>query len=218
MATGTFQDDNSDDGDWPAPVKIDGWFYPVDNPITRRNLANSKGLDRVLAYVEDWSVAIDGGAYVGGWARPLAERFETVIAVEIDPANAACLRLNAPKAGVITACLAEHSDERVGFEGDRDVVSPVRRVIKGDYAKTLSIDSLNLQRCGLLKLDLQGYDTFALYGARETLERCHPVIVYEHVNKCYVRYGLNGDEAGHFLSGLGATQIAAGHDPIWVWL
>ena len=45
--------------------------------------------------------------------------------------------------------------------------------------KTTKIDSLNLQICDLIQLDIEGFEYQALVGAKETLERCKPVIIVE---------------------------------------
>lgn len=195
---------------------IADWYYPFDNKLVRRNPARSKGIERVLPHVTDWSLAVDGGAYVGGWSRELAERFGRVIAVEIAADNFACLKRNVPEAESLHACLGEAAGS-VGYEGDKHLDSPVRCVTVGSNVPIVSIDSLNLPSCGLIKLDLQGYDTFALRGAVETMKRFQPVVVYEHDAGCYKRYGLEGSEAADLMRSLGATNIVKGGDPIWKW-
>jgi hypothetical protein len=43
----------------------------------------------------------------------------------------------------------------------------------------LAIDSLNLDACDLIQLDVEGYEQFAIQGARRTIEAHRPVIIAE---------------------------------------
>ncbi len=45
--------------------------------------------------------------------------------------------------------------------------------------KTTTIDTLGLDDCGFIKLDLEGAELDALKGAAQTLERCRPVVMTE---------------------------------------
>ena len=50
----------------------------------------------------------------------------------------------------------------------------------GDRVKQITIDSLGLQRCDFLKLDIEGMELAAIRGAKETLERHRPVLYLEN--------------------------------------
>jgi len=52
---------------------------------------------------------------------------------------------------------------------------------KLDEVPMMTIDSLNLQRLDILKLDVEGMEIDALEGAQYTLKRCKPVVVAEHI-------------------------------------
>ena len=43
----------------------------------------------------------------------------------------------------------------------------------------LRIDDLGLQSCGLICLDIEGYEMKALRGAQATIRRCRPAVVIE---------------------------------------
>jgi hypothetical protein len=47
------------------------------------------------------------------------------------------------------------------------------------YIPMITIDSLGLDDIDLMQLDLEGFEYDALVGARETIERCKPVIIVE---------------------------------------
>lgn len=50
----------------------------------------------------------------------------------------------------------------------------------GIKVRVRSLDSLELGSCGLLKIDVEGFEPKVLRGARRTIERCRPVIYIEN--------------------------------------
>jgi hypothetical protein len=71
------------------------------------------------------------------------------------------------------------------------------------------IDDLNLPVCNLIHLDIEGYEPFALEGAKETLVRCRPVVAIENCEKWLVRYGNSLSTIEDFLKNLGYTHTAS---------
>ena len=49
----------------------------------------------------------------------------------------------------------------------------------GDKVKMISIDSLNLDY-DVMKVDIEGAEPLAFYGAQESIKRCMPIIAFEH--------------------------------------
>jgi FkbM family methyltransferase len=46
----------------------------------------------------------------------------------------------------------------------------------------ITIDSLDLQRCAVMKIDVEGMESQVLRGAVATIERCQPIIYFEHAS------------------------------------
>lgn len=50
----------------------------------------------------------------------------------------------------------------------------------GVKVRVRALDSLDLAACGLLKIDVEGFEPQVLRGARRTIERCRPIIYVEN--------------------------------------
>lgn len=132
--------------------------------------------------LHDFCLAIDGGAHVGTWTELFHKRFFEVIAIEPSPAFAD-LKHNAMDWGntrIINAALTDHPCRVESYAGKRQTLTArkVRKSFTGPI-EGITIDSLNLDRCSLIKLDLEGYELLALMGALDTLKRCKPFIIME---------------------------------------
>lgn len=134
--------------------------------------------------VEDYRVAIDGGAHVGTWSALMAVHFGRVIAFEPNPptfdrlventkdlgnVEARCQALM-KRAGPVTVFAPRPNKALTGWQ-----VSPD----PSGVSESLAIDDLELDHCGLIKLDLEGAELLAIRGAEKTMRRCRPVLVVE---------------------------------------
>jgi FkbM family methyltransferase len=150
--------------------------------------------EKAFEYVTNWRCAVDIGANVGIFARHFAHKFERVVAIEPIPVNVACIQLNTPDNVEIVekaigdrsgACEMYLTDKSLGgaFVSDHDGVDrpPMKawRDESRSRVEMVRLDDLALEDVGLIKLDIQGSEVIALKGARETLERCRPVVLIE---------------------------------------
>lgn len=146
------------------------------------------------SYVTDWSLAIDVGAHCGIFSRHFAQHFVKVLAFEPVPELRQCLALNTP-------ANVEIMPYAVSDQVGRCLMLPMLDINSGgsfiaDDARLdthkvslstpglldveqITIDSLRLERLGLIKIDVQGADHLVLAGAAETLVRCRPVVLVE---------------------------------------
>jgi FkbM family methyltransferase len=87
-----------------------------------------------------------------------------------------------------------------------------------DYAKptatvrAITIDSLELERVDLIKLDVEGMEVEALAGAKGTIERCKPILFIETIksDKALISEALGGE--GYRLLPHGMNTLAVHRD------
>lgn len=188
-------------------------------------------LDMALRHIRNWRTAIDGGAHYGTWTREFAREFDQVIAVEPREDLMECLETNTNKCDnvVLIQSALGHESRNVTIgkgqlannSGTHQVQSTVKKqkvsFPKGD-TPLITIDSLELDDVDFIKLDIEGFELFALQGAEETLKRCKPVV---HLEDKYHsrRYKINKGEPGKYLKRLGATKIESykNRDFVYGW-
>jgi len=78
----------------------------------------------------------------------------------------------------------------------------------------LRIDDLNLRRCDLIKVDVEGMEGEVLDGARSTIDRCRP-LVYAEVSTCGAD-AITSRLSGYRMQPGGMNILAMPEeDPIW---
>jgi hypothetical protein len=65
---------------------------------------------------------------------------------------------------------------------------------------------LKLDHCDLIQLDIEGYEMFALRGAKETIKKFHPLICIEYVH--FQHYDTDNKEVDNFLFSNGYELVA----------
>lgn len=158
-------------------------------------------------YYGDGVIAIDCGANIGvhsvEWARMMA-RWGYVVAIEAQErifyalaGNLTlnnCLNARAVWAAVGSNCgelsFPEPNYTEISSFGSFELKQRLGTEFIGqeiDYDKPtitvrqLSLDSLQLERVDLIKMDVEGMEGEALYGATETIQRCKPIMYIETV-------------------------------------
>jgi len=158
--------------------------------------------DEAYKYVTDFDLAIDVGANVGLWARPLAQKFNSIIAFEPLEQVLECLRLNVKDLPVE---INEFALSNVSGNIDMvyDSVNTGSSYVIEDSSGNIplkTLDELNLPKFGLLKVDCERHDMQVLQGGIKTILKHKPIIVVEqHPDTEYC--------AGDFLKSHGAKEI-----------
>lgn len=163
-------------------------------------------------WVKDRTLAIDGGAHVGRWSARLAQDFQRVIAFEPVPETFAILAENM-RAHPTVECYPSALMDCVGTV--KIMAPPKKEKTLSRYVKpsrrgpiaAVTIDTMRLPSCGLIKLDLEGAEYRALRGAEETVRRCRPLLVIE-VDKYGKRFGNRARHLLGLIDALGYRQVA----------
>lgn len=137
-------------------------------------------------------VVLDGGANVGVYAIAVAKQVGEgglVVAIEPHPANFQLLSENARRNGLgnlrlIPAALDDHAGQAQLFLHERGINHSLsRRTGRSLVVETKTLDQIvresGLDRVDVIKLDTEGNVPAVLRGARETMARLRPRIVFE---------------------------------------
>lgn len=192
-------------------VKFDG-TYQIEN------------LTEALKHVKNMDCAVDGGAHVGTWSKVMAGAFARVIAVEPSTDTYEALTWNLAQAGCTNVeprnvALGDAPGlvrMRLNVEQELKANTGARFAQAGGHIPVETIDGWALPSLGFLKLDVEGSEYVALRGAKETLRRCKPIVLFENKWLWTHHYGLPKDAVAKFLTGQGYRLLAqVSRDQIW---
>lgn len=158
-------------------------------------------------------LAVDVGGHVGLWSRVLTEHYACVHAFEPLPSLQACFQVNASKAilhGLALGNQIGQVDIAVIGEnsGNGHVVPAGAPSATAFRAQMTTLDLWTQTRVDahpvdLLKLDVEGYETAVIQGARVTILRDRPAIVVECKPGNAERYGFGETQAVNLLRSWG---------------
>ena len=158
--------------------------------------------EEAYKYVTDFNIAVDVGANVGLWAKPLTQKFNRVIAYEPLEQVYSCLERNVQSLNIEIHKHALGSvNDKVDmvFDAENTGGSYVSEVGQGSI-DIKRLDDLELPKFGLLKIDCERHELEVLKGAMDTILKYKPIIVCEQQ--------ADTDEcAGLFLKSFGAREI-----------
>lgn len=133
--------------------------------------------------------SIDVGANAGVFSYYLRKYSARVFAMEPNPKWAKFIRAALPDVNVIAAAASDHTGEvhlRIPLEIDTEGMATVEAAnpLQGVPSRSLTIptvtlDSLNLNDVGFIKIDVEGHELSVLQGAASTIDRNHPNILVE---------------------------------------
>lgn len=207
---------------------VHGWSLPDVDRFMATELKpdgtyQGSHLTAAMIHVTDRSIALDGGAHIGTWSKILSGLFQTVVAIEPSPDTFESLQTNMQAFGCTNVELHHAAlGKEPGFVSmtwdarAAELANTGGRYVQdGGEIPRITIDSLALPSLGFLKLDVEGAEVDALEGARETLTRCQPIVLFENKGFCR-RFGYHKDGPQRLLRSLGYREICAvGKDVIW---
>ncbi len=179
-------------------------------------------LDAAVALCAGRTAVVQAGGCLGVYPAHLASRFDTVYTFEPSADLFGVMAMNAPQHNIVKfqAALGEVR-ELVGTcgerrEGTRPSHEGLTHVSGPGTVPTLLVDDLGLPVCDLLQLDLEGWELYALRGARQTLRLCRPVVLVE-INQGIEHIGLTGEDVRGFLHEVGYQFVwRQASDEAWV--
>jgi FkbM family methyltransferase len=202
----------------------DGVWWPASDVECRK--AATRDCDAqvkaLIQHVRGRDVIVQAGANVGLYPLALADRFRQVWTFEPDPTNWACLVENLRARDSLKRVVAQHC-----ALGDAEgVCSPIEvakhncgahRVAYGrGTVPVRTLDSLKLDRCDAIWLDVEGAEFAALRGAADTIERHSPVVAIEDKGLDHVFFGEDRGAAPRWLLDRGYELIAQiGRDKVF---
>ena len=149
--------------------------------LVTRNLLDIAGTVKLCRHRR---VCVQAGAHAGLWPQALSESFGMVYAFEPDVPLFECAKLN------IKATNVYLSQEALGAKAGRALLqrrssAGSSRIddVSGDSVDVTTIDSLDLNHCDAIFLDVEGYEVEALTGALRTIDRFNPVLHLEELDR-----------------------------------
>jgi FkbM family methyltransferase len=160
-------------------------------------LSGSNETEHFVSYISSKNTAIDVGACGGEYSCIIANYFKQVVSVEPTSEMASRLRVSLPSNCEVLECalgkestevnlripkIADDSMHALATVANHDFdFSKVDRIDIVKVTQT-TIDKLASERRlrpSFIKIDVEGYEGDVLFGARETIETCRPILMIE---------------------------------------
>jgi FkbM family methyltransferase len=212
-------------------VQFRGLFYPEGTKLTRHmeeRLLNEPfyqhdKFHQAMAAVSKGRrrIAVDCGAWVGGWSQALSGNFFRVVSIEANPDNARCVAKNTEACGNVMVLNLAVGDTNGSISvdplGGFDVGT---RVSDGQGVDLRRIDDIaelrELPHLDYLKIHVNGMELRTLVGAEATIHKHKPVMTVV-LKAAIEEYGDTAEAAREFLGKLD-YRPAGGERPYEIWV
>lgn len=166
------------------------WQWPKADQKSFNIFDTVNEIDQWIDLCDGFDLAIQAGGNIGVWPLRLSQMFDVVYSFEPDPVIFDCLVTNVTggmadnPVCLYHAALSDVDGKRVSVKRDPLLAMNYGAgyIVDGDQCSTMTIDSLQLQACNLICIDIEGAELHALKGAEETINKHHPLIVLEDKN------------------------------------
>lgn len=198
----------------------DGWVWPKIDVNCWEYMKRYPNLpDDISKFVKNKNVVVQAGGNCGVYPKQYANLFKRVYTFEPEWLNFYCLNQNVSEGNVIKiqSCLGD-KPKMVSLAVNKRNRGKTHIKGTGQYP-VFQIDSLGLDACDLIHLDIEGYEYFALLGASSTIEKYKPVVVVEMWDELNDRFGENLNlKTTTFLEDLGYSHITtlANSDKVFI--
>ncbi len=149
-------------------------------------------LDYLKSHYQSQNTIVDVGANIGNHALYFANFLQNrkIICFEPVPDNFNLLQKNLnpyPNTQLYQLALSDKK-ENLKVKPNPDNMGASKVDQSGNLkVNAITLDSLKLQNITLLKIDVENYEPQVLEGAKDTIERCHPLILIEDGNLSYAK-------------------------------
>ena len=153
-------------------------------------------LGQTTPYLNKFKNTIDVGAATGMYASHFAEHSKNVICFEaVPPVYEQLEKIKQKHNNVIT-----HNVAVSNFEGTSGFYVDDKRLSNSGFQNlvggplidvdTVTIDSMQLNDVGFMKIDVEKHEISLIQGGRETINRCKPIIFIEDHHYFYRKEGV----------------------------
>jgi FkbM family methyltransferase len=199
---------------------LQDWMRNVNRRVNGRLTYQYGKYDEALKFVKSRRTAVDIGAHVGLWSWFMARDFRQLEAFEPSEKARACWQRNMidrPNAYIHPHAVGDKAG-LCSLVNKMATSSGGAQIVPGSDLTVVTLDAVGLTDVDFIKLDCEGYEIFALEGARKTLEEFRPCVIVEQKPGMTERFGREALAAVKFLQGLGAQlRLEISGDYILSW-
>jgi len=139
-----------------------------------------------LEHVTNWNIALDIGANVGFWTKPLCDKFNKVYAWEPHLPAIECWKENIKNENAILeeCALGNKQEELKLYYSSKQCGGTSFHLgehLKHHVVQVKTLDDYEFEKnsVGFVKMDIQEHEIFALQGANKFLDEQNPVLCIE---------------------------------------
>jgi FkbM family methyltransferase len=199
----------------PNLICHEGWWWPADDEAARPVITRDcdPAIRALVRHVDDRRAIVQAGANIGLYPVALSERFNMVVTAEPDPVNWACLSRNLEardglrRVAAHNAAFGAAASQCTPTEVHPNNCGAHRVAFGTGDVPVITIDSLGLEACGCIWLDVEGSELFALQGAVETISLFGPIICCEDKGLDHEFFGIERGSLQKFLAERGYREI-----------
>jgi len=198
--------------------KRNGWVWPkIDTQCFDFSFNEEPEIPAwVMGFVPGRRTVVQAGGNCGQYVAEYCNFFERVITFEPEAANhfALVANVDADNCYAFRAALGALPGGSALLDAGKNIGA--HYIAANGPIPTLPLDAFRLEEVDLIHLDIEGYEAFALIGARDTIARCKPWIALEDRRGHSLRYQMPESSLGDLLRSYGYEQHATyKHEVIW---